>query len=530
MSIPRLVFAEAHDDQVTATILKNITPKLKALGYDLFLDEIPKFLTREILLKELSKSEAEYEQIKKNFRDAGFKRIDDKNIEKYVKKSLPFFTSKKDIQVAISDFKVLLIKHENGIALKNFLITLGEHNIGYQGIDPLESPVPLSEEEYVKLAPVRDKQMADEYINANTNVFGRVGLAHVTGMQKNIIRQIGKGKSKSDSDVTFRFFHIYSIPPESHDCDEYLADLPLGIKIIDVNKFSEDQIVTIITNELTRRNASDTESVLPILEDVPQNGLPKATVTASNNRSASVSISADNDNIYATKLDKVLSVKNFIDRGVLKDIKMPLLNVIKDAKDTFKPYKSIWHVCRDIYAQPYYGAGNTLKGFFGALVAPFMLLALFAVPFKEKGFAAKVLKISGLTFVSSVIYFVRGVTQMASWPLTLLLRMPLRGIITLVKGVSKIEDSKGLRDLVARYEHTTVPSTQARIANVLLIKFDKADGRGQKTEISKKALAAAERKNNSSEIVSIFKSAFDKRDAGKTLKAKVASGTAQRFK
>jgi hypothetical protein len=223
-------------------------------------------------------------------------------------------------------------------------------------------------------------------------------------------------------------------------------------------------------------------------------------------------------------------VKGLITVGVVKDIKIPLYSMAKDVRDTFKPYKTPFQFFRDLYAQLFYGIGHVLKGLSAILISPFILIyACVAAPFAKKGERADLFILPGLMFLSGAVYLFRGVTQVVAWPLTLLLRMPVRLAITLFQDAPKIEDSKGLRELVQKHDAANyagddpkkianASSTQFIISEVLNAKVVKAFKRGQKTNISKDAYQIAcltnyhSPYNNRTALAPFLKDEFTRRD------------------
>lgn len=145
--------------------------------------------------------------------------------------------------------------------------------------------------------------------------------------------------------------------------------------------------------------------------------------------------------------------------------------VLKDAKDTFKPYKHWNYLLRDLILQPIYGILNITLGIFNIAFSPFSLLALFATPFvkNKKDFPINVLKDTGITFTKGTLSVARGITQILAWPLTIL-RTPIRSMITWVKGRPKLEDSKGIKKLVKKYERENDSSHKKIIALTLVTK------------------------------------------------------------
>lgn len=175
------------------------------------------------------------------------------------------------------------------------------------------------------------------------------------------------------------------------------------------------------------------------------------------------------------------------------------LGFMKDINDTFKPYKSIDQLVRDLLLQPYYGLVNTVKGVWFFIYGVFDFLYCFLIKFPANLFSRarryngesvikSTFKLPVLRLGAGVLFFIRGVTQIASWPLTIL-RAPLRGIITAFKGVPKIEDNPGIRRLVAKYDTLVSPDEKILLAHVLIMKFLIASKKGQKARKNSPLLA-----------------------------------------
>lgn len=187
-----------------------------------------------------------------------------------------------------------------------------------------------------------------------------------------------------------------------------------------------------------------------------------------------------------------LAKKNHVD--IL--IKIHFLNIKKDAKDTFKPYKSVGLFFRDLLAMPFYGIGNIFLVPHYVTRATISLFALFFIaPFKKnkRAYAAEVLSNSGLNFLAAGIALLRGATQIIATPLVML-RTILRLIITAVKGRPKFEDSESLKTLVKHKLDEKYPALDRRaVTKSILHKLEKAKGRGQRTQLNDADASNAEK-------------------------------------
>jgi hypothetical protein len=142
----------------------------------------------------------------------------------------------------------------------------------------------------------------------------------------------------------------------------------------------------------------------------------------------------------------------------------PYSKMQKDFVETFEPYHSRGKVARD-FLQPVQGLRNILKGLFSLLAATvmmglFLVFALFL--FWDPSYIYH-----GIYYISWMLEeinnVVRGVTQILTTPLTYLFKMPIRGILTAIKG-RKLAEEK--------------PQIQ-RLANEALILLDKFHNQSQ---------------------------------------------------
>jgi hypothetical protein len=175
----------------------------------------------------------------------------------------------------------------------------------------------------------------------------------------------------------------------------------------------------------------------------------------------------------------------------------PLADILKDVVDTFKPYKSSYHVKRDLL-QPIRALGNIVKGIILITAAPLFFIGdmvrYMFISGSLRNFGINMIINSSRTaswLLEGVFSILRGAGQLATTPLTWALRMPLRGIISAIKGMPKIEDNPSLQSCLQKGE--TIPSEHsgacaalptADVINELHRKFNKSLSRGQRTDIS----------------------------------------------
>jgi hypothetical protein len=143
------------------------------------------------------------------------------------------------------------------------------------------------------------------------------------------------------------------------------------------------------------------------------------------------------------------------DSGLFIGSLQPLADIVKDVVDTVKPYKGTYQIKRDAM-QPLYGLMNMGAALLTLIGAPIAFLvnivrySFYPDTFKENMQLNVVRTLSWL--IDSVTTAVRGVTQLVATPLTWLLKMPLRGIITMMTDKSNIEDTNSIQKLVIRGE------------------------------------------------------------------------------
>lgn len=128
----------------------------------------------------------------------------------------------------------------------------------------------------------------------------------------------------------------------------------------------------------------------------------------------------------------------------------PLFSIKKDFLDTFRPYKARFYIYRDMI-QPLRGFGNVIRGLFN-MVASLVLLVVNTFRYARIGITQKsgssfvtnmatnLLKVGG-GFLDGMISVIRGVGQLVTTPLTWLIRIPLRGTITAIKGMPTVRQN-----------------------------------------------------------------------------------------
>jgi hypothetical protein len=177
----------------------------------------------------------------------------------------------------------------------------------------------------------------------------------------------------------------------------------------------------------------------------------------------------------------------------------PMADMLKDVIDTVKPYKSSYGLKRDIL-QPIRGITNVAKGVAILIATPVLFVAnavryaLYSGSVRNFGKNLAINAFRSATWsLDGVNNIIRGITQVATTPLTLLIKIPLRGIITGIVGRLKIEDNAGIKRMAnlategVLSEKSSGNYSDDRYYNghyELHRKFIKAHARGQATNIN----------------------------------------------
>ncbi len=156
-------------------------------------------------------------------------------------------------------------RHLADLELKKFLDILHSNNINYKGIDLIEIEDESNHDFAVSPEGIekRDKKMVNEYLQAKEPVFGSIGYGHALGMQNKILENLSLEESKSK----FHFFYIYSNLPENKYEEQIRSQElfhPLGITILDANKMTEEEIVSLVMVKIKIQNLSGSADSVPL--------------------------------------------------------------------------------------------------------------------------------------------------------------------------------------------------------------------------------------------------------------------------
>lgn len=171
----------------------------------------------------------------------------------------------------------------------------------------------------------------------------------------------------------------------------------------------------------------------------------------------------------------------------------PIASMANDIQYTFKPYKSSREVLMDI-TQPIRGFGNILRSLINLVATPlFFLFNTVRYAFISgslSNFSANMklnLGRSTSWFIDGLSSMVRGSTQVVATPLTWALRIPLRGIITAIKGTPDISENEEIQHLVDLGSQAITDNdgyTMDCIKHRLHEEYQKSASRGQHSKIT----------------------------------------------
>lgn len=210
------------------------------------------------------------------------------------------------------------------------------------------------------------------------------------------------------------------------------------------------------------------------------------------------------------------SPAGYVRQTMIRNFRVPVANIIKGVKDTNKPYKSSRQLANDLIFQPFYGLGNILRAVIEIVIAPFYFLAMMLrLPLKPKGeklkFFADSVSLALVSISSALFKIVHGAVQIAAWPLTFL-RSIYRGLLTAIKGREPMEDNPKFKNLFTQYNEATGDSTKKILADTIAYKVDRALTQNHRTNIDKKALAAAVEEssavNNPEPLITFFQKVY----------------------
>lgn len=243
---PTLIFAHTNTDPIATKILTKLTLKLKNMGYACFLDEVNKDATLLDQLAQIENNLQIYNQLESQFKAQGLDILNPDHLEKFVLMTIMNMGislarySAQDFLIKIAE---LIHNHPAVLASKTFLETLAKNQIDYQGVNPRQLDKFTSLSFIYAMDRFRDETLADTYINADTPIFGRIDLAHIATMQRDILKKI----SLREASARFCFLNIYANPQSE------IGMLPIPMLNINASDKTEDEIVSIIVKNIIER-------------------------------------------------------------------------------------------------------------------------------------------------------------------------------------------------------------------------------------------------------------------------------------
>jgi hypothetical protein len=221
--LPMLVFAESHDDPINSKILNLLIPKLKALGYGYFFDEVPSSHSLEDAIKGNDENFKLLIKLKEHAEEHKLNILDPKDQVTYLwnhfdladfiyeQEKISFEKQHSDQEInekvvrdniikylntdnrVIRYFRLIQCNFDKYFAIINnkiFLDNLKKNNIHYQGINPgdlfLEGMGGDSFEYLFERMKYRDEQMASHFTSRTEGIFARVGVSHAKGLLKKL--------------------------------------------------------------------------------------------------------------------------------------------------------------------------------------------------------------------------------------------------------------------------------------------------------------------------------------------------------
>lgn len=255
-TMPTLIFSEAHADPIVMKILLKMVPELKALGYEIFFEEAPQGFTVQDVNREFQRSIDQYELLKKDFSMSGLDITDDNVINKFISMLRFEGVDEPSLYLIINT----LVRYEANLATVSFLKELVINNINFKSVDKNRNNIKdmreLTEENMME---ARDKKMANAYLREPRPVFGRIGLMHAEGLQRNILKYLSHEQAYS----RFCFIHIYSdqsildrvfeTRKKNKKFQASLLELPLGMTRINAQRKTENEIIDIILGKIREK-------------------------------------------------------------------------------------------------------------------------------------------------------------------------------------------------------------------------------------------------------------------------------------
>lgn len=260
----RIIFAENHWDPSTSRILHKIAPHLSKMNYRLFLDEKPDRKPIEWHIDQHKDHEVTYAKTVSEFQQAKLDMSNERDVKLFVLNKLDSYrhlTDDSSFQQMTDHFFEALFdiinRHSSICAFKAFLESLKQLRIPYECIDLLiENHHRQSDKTYLAHSATREKHISKTFLT-RTDFFSRIGLAHVSGIQNEIIKQIPRDVAADH----FSYYYLYAKPsiPDDDFLEERIRSgrlkLPLGITTIDMSKKTDDQVIKQILLQISEKQS-----------------------------------------------------------------------------------------------------------------------------------------------------------------------------------------------------------------------------------------------------------------------------------
>lgn len=247
--LPKLIFAECNWDPATARILGKLIPKLKELGYASYYEETDKHTTIDDLILSIDTKNELYKVYKEFFQSIG---CDDSNPFELLKKVDVFILYKlllddelikkvDRVLNTVSEGVEIVNRHSQRQYFKQLYKDLQKYNIDFKGIDNPSIPI-----------ETRDQLMAEAYSDSPV-AFGRIGLLHVDGIQKNNLLK----QDPSEAQQKYCFFNLVTDIENNAPFVKEIATgkqtFPLGLIQIDVKNKTDDEVIKIILKRIMEK-------------------------------------------------------------------------------------------------------------------------------------------------------------------------------------------------------------------------------------------------------------------------------------
>lgn len=263
---PIVIFAENHADEITSQLMCELLPAFELDRYDHCLDETPENISLSKMIEAMKMTINYYKELQVKFKEQKLNIVDLNDIRTFTLRQLysqgiqvyqdplPDFIAEL-IQSEYENYEDVILRHPAHVASLRFYENLMERNISYSGMDIVTEKRLTNAEEEKMMAP-RDKMMATKIVSKQSSTFGRIGLAHVEGIQKEILRMA----PHEDVATRYLFIYVYIQPPERKTLNDLETiyqqrrhSLPFDILIIDANGKKIKDTAAMILKEIGER-------------------------------------------------------------------------------------------------------------------------------------------------------------------------------------------------------------------------------------------------------------------------------------